>query len=355
MAEIRSSPKAHTITWPFTAKTAEDLDYNFDVLMNLLQTVIARLNELGGIVGKKPTIETGPVGPMGPIGFSGDDGDEGAMGPPGPRGPTGATGPAGPTGPAGGGSSMPLWTMDEPDIYPEVIPLLSLSNPNVIPETAIIDGPLLARNAAAETITGQWKFTAARTDFEGADVALYLYNSSGAANEKYWRFILNGSSFFIQALNDALSAATNSITFVRSGYTVTDYVFTTNGTQRAGINSVGTLEQKFALALTGYSNVSLVADQTAWNPTGLGTTFIFTVVPSVGGWIIRGILAQAHGMVITVVNYGSTFQMNHEDAAASAANRIRLSGGANINVSSWTSIVLYYDAMLARWVNIAHS
>lgn len=48
MAEITSSPKAHTITWPFSAKTGEDIDYNFDVLMQQLGRIIARLNQLGG-------------------------------------------------------------------------------------------------------------------------------------------------------------------------------------------------------------------------------------------------------------------------------------------------------------------
>ncbi len=54
MAEITSSPKAHTITYPFTPKTAEDIDYNFDVLMQALTRIVARLNALSGG-------DTGPV------------------------------------------------------------------------------------------------------------------------------------------------------------------------------------------------------------------------------------------------------------------------------------------------------
>ena len=48
MPELTSSPKAHTITWPFSPKTAEDIDYNFDVLLQLFGRLIAAINGLGG-------------------------------------------------------------------------------------------------------------------------------------------------------------------------------------------------------------------------------------------------------------------------------------------------------------------
>jgi hypothetical protein len=47
MAELTSSPKAHTVTWPFSAKTAEDIDYNFDVLVLAIGRIVAAINALG--------------------------------------------------------------------------------------------------------------------------------------------------------------------------------------------------------------------------------------------------------------------------------------------------------------------
>lgn len=48
MAELTSSPKAHTVTWPFSPKTAEDIDYNFDVLVLAIGRIVARINALSG-------------------------------------------------------------------------------------------------------------------------------------------------------------------------------------------------------------------------------------------------------------------------------------------------------------------
>lgn len=115
---------------------------------------------------------------------------------------------------------MPLWTMDEPDVYPEIIPLLSLRNPNVIPETAIIDGTLLARNAANETITGQWLFSNLITSFEAADVQVQVKDTAGAADQKYWRYIATSGALYFQVATDALSWST-AFKLTRSGGTPT--------------------------------------------------------------------------------------------------------------------------------------
>lgn len=48
MAELTSSPKAHTIAYPFSPKTAEDIDYNFDILVLAIGRIVARINALDG-------------------------------------------------------------------------------------------------------------------------------------------------------------------------------------------------------------------------------------------------------------------------------------------------------------------
>lgn len=207
-----------------------------------------------------------------------------------------------------------------------------------IPETAITDGALLARLAASETITGSWTFNGVSNVYKGlnfienATPQWLWFETDGALNEKYWRWLSSGGVFFLQLVDDALSTATDMIAITRSG------------------TAVGRVDIKSAVAFSGQQSVTVSADQTAWSPTGLGTRYFFAVTVSGAPRTIRGLTAQAAGMEIVVVNV-STNQLvfNHEDAAASAANRIRCANALNVGINQFASARLIYDGANSRW------
>lgn len=225
-----------------------------------------------------------------------------------------------------------------------------------IAETIITDGALLARNAANETITGQWLIQNPVITQEGANPGYILRDTSAGTDGKIWRLIVIAGTFFVQTVNDAINTAANAYAIMRSGNVVTSHSFYTNAVLRTSLNSVGLLTHINGLALSGQVSVSLSGDQTAWNFTGLGSSFFVSVTPTVGGWIIRGILAQAPGTIVAFYNASSsTYQFNTEDAAASAANRITMANGANVICAAFTVFVFYYDGAVSRWRCIARS
>ena len=280
---------------------------------------------------------------------SGEDGEPGFIGPPGVQGPQGVAGVA------GSAASVPYWFEEHTD-YTDIYPLFSLYNPGLIPEFALRDDNLLARIAANEIITGNWDFTGNPIRIVRASPGFTLRDTGAAVDEGNWIFTNVGGIFSFTAFNDALSVGSNALIFTRSGTSITSARIQTGaGTLRTIWDTNGVLDHRFALMLSGQQSVSLTADQTAWNPTGLGTKFYFAVTPT-AGWIIKGITAQGTGTLITIVNMGaSSIQFNHEDAAASAANRIYAPLASNFTISQYQVVTFYYDSIISRWMKFSWS
>lgn len=260
-------------------------------------------------------------------GSDGIEGDEGPMGVP------GIQGPVGPAGPSGGGSAMPYWFTDNEEA-PEYPALMTLFNANMIPETAIIDGTLLARNAANETITGIWTFTASRVVMQrNGTVTLRVIDDSAPLDEKRWDLINNAGDLILRAVDDAAAVNRTILEWVRTG---TDAI----------------LNIHTGFSLVSFGDMALGADQTALD---IGNLAIITINPS-AAFSIRGILAKTAGRVVvikSIAGAGFAFTITHEDGAAAAADRIQCPFAANFAMNNGYSAILYYDTNRSRWQFIA--
>lgn len=264
-------------------------------------------------------------------GITGEDGEEGPMGVPGiqgPIGPTGATGPAG----AGGGMPLPWDYFEELHDNPA---LMTLLNANSIPETAIQDGTILARVAANESITGQWVINNPVFSQNAASTPQWLIiDNSGAVDEKIWRHLESGGQYLIQGVNDAFTVAFTSILL-----------------QRIGASPARAFIYGGLVLPTQTGVISITADQTAWNPTGLSTSF-YLLVNATAPWTLRGITAQANGTIILIRNNGANqVSFTHEDGAAPGVNRIWTPAAISpIGINQFSCITLYYDGLVGRWI-----
>jgi hypothetical protein len=260
-------------------------------------------------------------------GSDGIEGEEGPMGMIGPQGPRGATGAAG----SGSGSSMPYWFNENEEGIESPYPLLALNNANMIPETAIIDGTILARVAANETISGGWIFTGINR-INNNDPQLLWNELDGPVDEKFYRWIGGGGDFFLQTVDDALSAGVNVVQVTRTG------------------NVPNLFNIVCGLSLSGRSAVNIVADQTAWNPTGLGSVFLIEANPS-AAWNIRGMVAQTNGTIVCIHNLtGNALVFVNEDPTAIAANRFNMT---TVAMATYQCFTFIYNTTVSRWLRIA--
>lgn len=95
---------------------------------------------------------------------------------------------------------------------------------------------------------------------------------------------------------------------------------------------------------------AITADQNDYNPTGLDNCGIMRLSTDGTNRIITGIVAQANGTVITIVNVDAArnVQLTQQSASSVAANRI-MSGGFNIVMNPGETCTLWYDAITLRW------
>jgi hypothetical protein len=225
-------------------------------------------------------------------------------------------------------------------------------NANSIPETAIIDGALLARVAANETITGSYTFSNGITTFQHPTVPLInIVETGGLVDGKRWRFLVVSGSFNLQIVDDAISTAQNALQVIRNAYQVVSWNFYTNNVLRTSIDLLGRLIHTNGIIHSGRGTITLSGDQTAWNPTGLGTTFFLSI--SAGSvFNVRGILAQTPGYIVTFHVLNASVVFVNEDASASAANRMWLGGNTNYTAILFGTVTLYYDGAFSRWIMI---
>lgn len=226
-----------------------------------------------------------------------------------------------------------------------------------IEEAVITDANILARIAADETISGGWAFTGGATRFQHVNpVQFQLLETDGPANEKWWRVLLSVGEMLIQGLDDSFAGQTTLIKFTRNGTTLSNIEFYIAGVLKASWDTVG-LNQPAGVRFSGQVAVSVGADQTAWNPTGLGTNFLLVVTPSQGGLNIRGILAQPAGTLLCLYfNTTLTVNFTFEDGSATVTNRLTLPGGVTLTTVAYQSITFIYDTVGGgRWRLIANS
>lgn len=320
------------------------------VLPGLIEGEQGEQGEIGLPGNQGPRGLIGPTGPMG-IGIDGEDGEIGPIGPTGPRGATGATGAS------GSGSSLPYWFMEEQDEmnYPAMV---NFTNPNMIPETSIIDGTILARVAANETITGQYSFVQGSMFINAAAGTLQIItnNAAGAADEKYWRLLLTGSEVHLQTINDAFTTGVTFIKVTRVGNALAELRIFPGGTSGSASSIwdyVGNFIHLFGIQFRGRSAVAISADQTAWNPSGIGTVFHILVSPS-AAWTMRGITAQTDGYVLAITSVlGNALTFTHLDGAAASANKIACPNAAAFVLQAFSTVILKYDSTYGNWFVIA--
>lgn len=262
-------------------------------------------------------------------GMDGELGEEGMMGVPGIQGPI---------GPAGSNAAaMPFfWNESHEEQYSEPFPLVTLNN-------------------TSEIIPGQWTFTNGLTNFKHANPTLRFNETGAAADNRIWDWSVAGGVINFLALADNLLTSATALLVVRSGVSITSFrIQTDTGIARTLWDTPGTMDHRFALMLSGQSDVTLAADQTAWSPAAFGTRFFFRV-SGTAAWTIRGITALAAGSFITVYNGGSfNIVFTREDGAASAANRIAMDNALfGLTITPGQVIQLYYDGITSRWVVIS--
>ena len=229
------------------------------------------------------------------------------------------------------------WTFETDPIF----------NPGAIPEVAIHNDALLARNADNETITGSWTYTNQVT-LQNNNPILNLVESDGPTHEKFWRIYVDLGNFNIQSFDDALGTPQTPFQITKVGALIENINFFTAGVLRTVITQNGTLYHAAGLRLAGRSAVSVTGDQTAWNPTGLGTVYNI-VANATAPLTLRGILAQLEGYIVVITNVGSVITVTHNDAAASGANRILTPGGATFTVPLFGAMTLIYDTSYVSW------
>ena len=97
----------------------------------------------------------------------------------------------------------------------------------------------------------------------------------------------------------------------------------------------------------------ITTSQNNYNPTGLGTARILRINASTP-LNITGITALASGTVLSLVNVGSsTITLTQEDAASTAQNRFNLPGAVNLALTAQSSVQIFYDAALTRWLTLS--
>jgi len=90
----------------------------------------------------------------------------------------------------------------------------------------------------------------------------------------------------------------------------------------------------------------LSADAVGYDPG----TVSYSRISSNASWNIRGIINGVNGRRLTMINVGSSpIILTHEDAAATAANRLHTPTGASMTLSVDYGVNLVYDSTDSRW------
>lgn len=248
-----------------------------------------------------------------------------------------------------------------PDISTTYFASLSGANLTGILETAITDGSLLARLAAAEVLTGQWRasngLVVGTTGFPGstgvATISLVssagfsplnFYDAGGASDEKWTQLVQSAGQTIVRFVNDAGTLVFDPLTIDRTGYNAS--TITLNG----------------ALALPSVISPAALAsgNNNNYNPTSLSSSAYVILTADAGGSNVTGLAAQAAGTEVTLCEPtpgAGSLTIAHESGSSTAANRFNNGAQANITLNKDTSggvggpcVTYWYHGSGARWL-----
>ena len=212
-------------------------------------------------------------------------------------------------------------------------------------ESQIVDGGILARLAAAETVVGDWTFNAqilakARVfafELAVANDQAFVANVTGDTTGR-WQVSADGS----MAWGDGSASRDTNLFRNAADELKTDDAFSVGGALTAlaglelGISSYSLSAQANNRATGGVvvQRISLVGAQSLSGfvaPAGVGVLFVSTGVT------------------------GSALTLLHESASSTAANRIVCPGAANFALPTQGGVLLYYDDVSSRWRFVGHT
>ncbi len=168
----------------------------------------------------------------------------------------------------------------------------------------------------------------------GAFAPLEFYDSSGAADQKYWQLITGTGAFILRQVNDASSLVFDPLTITRTGYN--SAAFALNG----------------AVAYTGTQDVTLSAGNNN-NVTINANTATLRVVTSGGSQnTITGLTGGTSGRDLNICQVGGTQSMGFSpgDANSTASNRIACAVSGCVGFTNAWCEHLKYDAGLSLWL-----
>lgn len=198
-----------------------------------------------------------------------------------------------------------------------------------ISEANITDGTILARVAAAESVSGSWTFTGAPTFTLSNGLPTFaIFNTAAATDEKRWDLAWS-NVFQLRLCNDANNASNVAIQITRSGTTP----------QLTTINT--------ALALPTVQNVTTVAgnnNDVALNATA---TTLRVTTSGVSNNVLTGMSGGVDGRRVNIcwINSLSGLSTSQEDASSAAADRFT----AIRALSAGGCVEAQYDGTSARW------
>jgi hypothetical protein len=92
-----------------------------------------------------------------------------------------------------------------------------------------------------------------------------------------------------------------------------------------------------------------------WSPTGLSTCNVIRATANASGSTLNGLVAQAGGTQILLINLpGGTLTIANEAVGSTAANRFTV-GAASLALAPGQCCVLWYDGTSQRWRVVAHN
>lgn len=314
----------------------------------------------------------GPIGPKGDQGPEGEEGPEGREGPPGKDGINGAAGSAGASGStppvagivlSGTNQSLEILTTTGADLDFEASwnglaagVTTPASNSGSIVTATTTANVVPAPAASAQNTIVEVSITNVDTTFNqivtvqkntGGTARVLLSAINLAPNERIEFTSDRGWRVFDQAGRER-SQANGSIAVA---------IFTPGTVLGLPITNAASAPGQL---LTGDQVGEIIRFSSQFHETGSGTvTYSLpdgftgaTFTPS-AAIVLRGITAgtKSGKVLVLSMDRAATFTvtLNHEDGAATAANRFSLPGQANVVLSAGDTLFIWYDPIISRW------
>lgn len=107
--------------------------------------------------------------------------------------------------------------------------------------------------------------------------------------------------------------------------------------------------------LTGSIDSAVDADQNNFSPAGLATTSVLKFTGFTANRTLTGLDASVAqlGLMLLINDTAFSLLLLHESALSTAANRFKGAGAATVTVRQRGSVLLHYNASVARWFILA--